>query len=44
MLVIESRSSARATKAVIWVGGQGDREWNRGVSEWKPGKGVIFEM
>jgi hypothetical protein len=30
MLVTESRSSARATNAVNWVGDQRDREWDRG--------------
>ena len=44
MLVTESRSSARATNAVNWVGDQRDREWDRGFSKWKPGKGIIFEM
>jgi hypothetical protein len=27
-----------------WVGEQGKRRRDRGVSEGKPGKGIIFEM
>ena len=27
-----------------WVGEQREEGWARGFSEWKPGKGITFEM
>ena len=27
-----------------WVGEQGEGGGDRGVSEWKPGKGITFQM